>query len=106
VIENGADGGFIAANHSTMSLAHVSRAGAVTDVLGSTVTSAIQLEKPRALAALPEGGLVVRTRERLHVFNGLNVRLAWITACAVLARPIPELHQSTDRMRTRRKLAH
>ena len=75
------------------------------DVFGSAVTSVIQLSDPRALSVLPEGGLVVRTRERLHLFNGLNVRLAWITACAVYARPIPELHQSTDRMHTRRKLA-
>jgi hypothetical protein len=69
------------------------------------VTSAIELDEPYALAALPEGGLVVRTYERLHVFNGPNVRLAWITACAVLARPIPGLHQATSRMHTRRKLA-
>jgi hypothetical protein len=101
VIESGVEGDFIATNHSTV---HVSRAGAVTDVFDSTVTSAIPLDDPRALAALPEGGLVVRTRRRLHVFNGLNVRLAWITACAVFARPIPELHQSTSRMHTRRKL--
>jgi hypothetical protein len=106
VIEYGADGGFIAANHSTMSLAHFSRAGEVSDLIGSTVTSAIQLDKPLALEALPEGGLVVRTLGCLHVFNGPNARLAWITACAVLARPIPELHQSTNRMHTRRKLAH
>ena len=86
-------------------MARVSRDGAVLDVLDSTVSSAIQLDEPYALAALPEGGLVVRTHKRLHVFKGLNVRLAWITACAVLARPIPELHQSTSRMRTRRKLA-
>jgi hypothetical protein len=105
VIEYGADGGFIAANHSTMSLAHFSRAGEVSDLIGSTVTSAIQLDKPLALEALPEGGLVVRTLGCLHVFNGPNARLAWITACAVLARPIPELHQSTSRMHTRRKLA-
>jgi hypothetical protein len=105
VIEYGADGGFIADNQSTMNLVHVSRAGAVTDLIDSTVTSATQHNKPRALAALPEGGLVVRTRERLHVFNGRNVRLAWITACAVLARPIPELQQSTSRIHTRRKLA-
>jgi hypothetical protein len=75
-----------------MSLTHVSRAGEVTDAFGSTVTSAIQLGYPRALATLPEGGLVVRTRERLHVLNGLNVRLAWITACVVLTRRIPDLH--------------
>jgi hypothetical protein len=105
VIEYGADGGFITAIKARMKLAHVSRAGEVTDVLDSTVSSAIQLDDPLALAALPDGGLVVRTRKRLHVFNGLNVRLSWITACAVFARPIPELHQSTSRMRTRRKLA-
>jgi hypothetical protein len=105
VIEYRADGGFITTNELWMILVHVSRDGAVSDLIGSNVTSAIQLDDPRALAALPEGGLVVRTRERLHVFNGLNVRLAWITACAVFARPIPELHQSTSRMYTRRKLA-
>ncbi len=105
VIEYGAEGGFIATNELWVSLVYVSRAGEVTDALDSTVTSAIPLDDPRALAALPEGGLVVRTRERLHVFNGPNVRLAWITACAVFARPIPELHQPTNRMHTRRKLA-
>jgi hypothetical protein len=105
VIEYGADGGFITAINSRIDLVHVSRAGAVMDLFGSTVTSAIQLDQPLALAALPDGGLVVRTRERLHVFNGLNVRLTWITACVTLARPIPEQQQSTSRMRTRRKLA-
>ena len=92
VVEYGTDGGFLTANFSTIHFAHVSRAGAVTDVFDSTVTSAIQLDNPRALAALPEGGLVVRTREQLHVFNGLNARLAWITACVMLARPIPDMH--------------
>jgi len=106
VIEYGADGGFIATNELWVSLVHVSRDAAVSDLIGSTVTSAIQLDDPCALAALPEGGLVVRTRERLHVFNGLNVRLAWITACVVLARPIRELHSSSSRMHPRRKLAH
>ena len=104
VIEYGADGGFITAIKARIDLVHVSGAGEVTDVFYSTVTSAIQLDDPRALAALPEGGLVVRTLGCLHVFNGLNVRLAWITACAVFARPIPELHQPTSRMHTRRKL--
>jgi hypothetical protein len=61
------------------------------NVFDSAVTSVIQLSDPRALSVLPEGGLVVRTRERLHVFNGLNVRLAWITACAVLERSSLEL---------------
>jgi hypothetical protein len=91
-IEYGADGGFLAANSSKMSVVHVSRAGEVMDVFYSTVSSAIPLDDPRALAALPEGGLVVRTRKCLHVFNGLSVRLAWITACVTLARPICELH--------------
>jgi hypothetical protein len=92
VIENGADDGFIAANCNGMNLTHVSRDGAVTGVLDSTITSAIRLNKPYALAALPEGGLVVREYERLHVFNGLNVRLAWITACVVIALSTRGLH--------------
>jgi hypothetical protein len=92
VIEYGADGGFIAANFNGINLTHVPRDGAVMDVFDSTVTSAIRLNAPRALATLPEGGLVVRAAAQLHVFNGLNARLAWITACAVLARPIRELH--------------
>jgi hypothetical protein len=76
-----------------MNLAHVSRDGAVLDVLDSTVSSAIQLDEPYALAALPEGGLVARVYERLHVFNGPNVRLAWITACVTFACPFRELHE-------------
>jgi hypothetical protein len=93
VIAYGADGGFITTNELWVNCVHVSRAGEVLDLIGSNVTSAIQLDKQLALAALPEGGLVVRTLGCLHVFNGLNVRLAWITACAVYARPIPELHE-------------
>jgi hypothetical protein len=92
VIEYGADGGFIAANVSGVSLTHVSRDGAVTDVFDSAITRGTQIIRPHALAALPEGGLVVRTRERLHVFNSLNVRLAWITTCVVIALPIRGLH--------------
>jgi hypothetical protein len=92
VIEYAANSGIIAANVSGVSLTHVSRAGAVMDVFDSIITCGTQLIRPHALAALPEGGLVVRTRERLHVLNGLNVCLAWITACVVLTRPIPDLH--------------
>ncbi len=88
IIEYGTYGGYLAANILTMNLTHVSRDGAVMDVLGNTVTSAIPLNAPLALAALPDGGLVVRAREQLHVFNGRNVRLAWITACLVLPRPL------------------
>jgi DNA-binding beta-propeller fold protein YncE len=80
VIEYGAGGGFIAASQLRMSLTHVSRAGAVVDVFDRTVASAIQLSDPRALAALPEGGLVVRSYERLRVFNGRNVVLGIVHA--------------------------
>ena len=64
------------------------------------------LSAPLALAALPEGGLVVRTYKRLHMCNGPNIRLAWITACAVLARRSCELHPLLSSSHTRRKLAH
>jgi DNA-binding beta-propeller fold protein YncE len=106
VIAYGADDGFMAANTSTIRLTHVSRADAVMDVFGGNVASAILIDDPYALAALPEGGLVVRTLERLHVFNGPNIRLTWITACAVLARLNRELHPLLSSSHTRRKLVH
>jgi hypothetical protein len=94
VIEYGAGGSFITANISATNLTHVSRddAGIPVDLFDSTATNYTPLSDPYVLAALPEGGLLVGTLERLHVFNGLNVRLAWITVCVTLARPIRGLH--------------
>jgi hypothetical protein len=42
---------------------------------------------PSALAALPDGGMVVREwdGERFQVFRGFELRKAWITVCVTLA---------------------
>ncbi len=41
-----------------------------------------------ALAALPDGGLVMRKWNRLLVFRGLGLRVQWITACMLTARVV------------------
>ncbi len=39
-----------------------------------------------ALAALPDGGLIVRRRARFEVLHGLDLRINWMAACACLLR--------------------
>ncbi len=38
---------------------------------------------PPALGALPDGGLVVRDYERIHVLYGHALRVAWLSACVM-----------------------
>ncbi len=74
--------GFIVANWGRQNLVKVSVACGVIEVyLADSTFSA-----PSALAALPDGGLVVREWGKFHVFRGLGLRVEWITACVSLAR--------------------
>ena len=44
--------------------------------------------RPTALAALPDGGMVVRELggARFQVFHDLELRKAWVIACVTVAR--------------------
>ncbi len=81
------DNGFIVSNwgaSDTLTLVRVSLAGEVMGVYGNG-----EFNQPStSLAALPDGGLVVRggDDDKFRVFRGLGLRVAWITVCVLLAR--------------------
>lgn len=89
VLECGSEDGFNVANWASRNLVRVSLAGEVVDVYENA-----EFNQPiTSLAALPDGGLVVRERGdshygdgRFRVFRGLGLRVEWIAACVSLAR--------------------
>ncbi len=88
VLECASDGSFIVAAHSCHNLVKLSRDGAKVGVYGKCGGGNGEFNRPTALAALPDGGMVVRecSGARFQVFKGLVVRFEWITACAMFAR--------------------
>ncbi len=80
--------GFIVANYEANNLVKVSSGGEVVGVYGKHGSWDGEFDCPSALAALPDGGLVVREFwcRRFQVFRGLGLRVEWITACVSLAR--------------------
>ncbi len=81
--------GFIVANTLAHNLVKVTAAGEVVDVFEESMPPGNRVfNRPSTLAALPDGGLVVREFQdrRFHVFHGLGLRVEWITACVSLAR--------------------
>jgi hypothetical protein len=91
VLECASDGSFIVTNYVSHKLIKLSRDGAKVEVYGKRGDGNGEFYYPTALAALPDGGMVVRDygRERFQVFKGLVVRFEWITACALFARARP-----------------
>jgi tripartite motif-containing protein 71 len=87
VLECASDGSFIVANRGH-DLVKLSRDGAKVEVYGKKGDGNGEFTDPTALAALPDGGMVVREWHgaRFQVFKGLVVRFEWITACAMFAR--------------------
>ncbi len=63
-----------------VSLSH----GSVVDTFGRHGSARCEFNYPCAMAALPEGGLLVREHDskRLQMFHGLVLRMAWIAVCA------------------------
>lgn len=88
VLERARDGCLIVANTYGSNLIGFSRDGAKTWRFGRRGCGPREFNMPNALAALPEGGLVVLEWEggRFQVFHGLDLRKAWITACVAVAR--------------------
>jgi hypothetical protein len=88
VLECASDGSFIVANYSCHNLIKLNRDGSTFEVYGKKGGGNGEFNLPSALAALPDGGLVVREWHgaRFQVFKGLAVRFEWITACAMFAR--------------------
>lgn len=73
-------GGFITADYWDDTLTMISRAGEQV-----SVTDDNRFCGPCALAALPDGGLVVREIDSFQVFFGLDLRMAWLQTCSVWA---------------------
>ncbi len=79
--------GFVVANTGVYNLVKMSSDGKCLDVFEeSMLLRDAKSKHPTALAALPDGGLVVRNYFCLQVFRGLGLRVEWITACVSLAR--------------------
>jgi hypothetical protein len=87
VLECASDGGFIVANRAAHNLIKLSRVGVKAGVYGKEGGGDGEFNLPATLAALPDGGLVVRDwyGKRFQVFHGLELRKAWITVCVTLA---------------------
>jgi hypothetical protein len=87
VLECASDGGFVVANVDTNELVKFSKDGSKFEILGKEGQADGEFCGPSALAALPDGGLVVRESngDRFQVFHGLELRKAWITMCVTLA---------------------
>ncbi len=79
LLECDSDGSFIVANSSGDTVAKMSAVGAVLDVYRPADGEAFDF--PCALAALPDGGLVVRVEHSLLVFRSLALRFHWIALC-------------------------
>jgi DNA-binding beta-propeller fold protein YncE len=72
VLECGTDGSLVVVNCDDHNLVKVSREGAVVDVYGKEGTGTGEFSWPSALAALPDGGMVVQEWRGKHfqVFGG------------------------------------
>ncbi len=72
VLECALDGSFIVANFSAHNMVKLSRAGAKEGVYGEFGDGNGEFTHPTALAALPDGGMVVRELHgaRFQVFGG------------------------------------
>ncbi len=72
MLECDSDGRFIVANFSSDNLVKLSRDGAKVGVFGKKGGGNGEFTDPIALAALPDGGMVVRERNgaRFQVFGG------------------------------------
>jgi hypothetical protein len=84
VLECTADGTFLVASLYNSRLAAVSRRdGAVIGTYGRRGTCDGEFDEPCAMAALPDGGLIVREHDgmRFQVFKGLALRMTWIAVC-------------------------
>jgi hypothetical protein len=73
--------GFIAANCRRNNLILLSRDGGMVEVYGKRGDGDGNFQWPSALAALPDGGLVVRDVVRFRVLHDVTFRMAWIAAC-------------------------
>ncbi len=72
VLECASDGSFIVANANGHNLVKLSRDGAKVEVYGKRGDGNGEFNEPTALAALPDGGVVVREWDgaRFQVFGG------------------------------------
>ena len=86
VLEYTLDGSFIVS--TGQNLTKLSRDDTGFEVFGTAGRGDGEFNSPTALAAIPDGGIVVREfhGERFHVFRGFELRKTWITVCVTLGR--------------------
>jgi hypothetical protein len=87
VLECATDGSFIVANICSNNLVKLSRHGVKLGVYGKTSSGDGEFADSPGLAALPDGGMVVRDRHgtRLSILRDHCHRLEWIGACVSAA---------------------
>jgi hypothetical protein len=75
--------GFIVANYYSHQVIKLSRDGIIAGVYGKKGGGNGEFNRPTALAALPDGGLVVQEYDgmRFQVFHDLAFRITWIAVC-------------------------
>jgi hypothetical protein len=86
VLECASDRSFIVANDKDHNITKLNRDNSDFEVYGKKGRGDGEFLCPTALAALPDGGLIVRDWfERFHVFRGFELRKTWVTVCVTLA---------------------
>ena len=87
VVECAANGSFVTTNLWGHNLVEISQDGEIVGVYGKEGSGDGEFDRSTALAALPDGGLVVLESGgmRFQVFAGKQLRSAWIRACVTLA---------------------
>jgi hypothetical protein len=96
VLECASDGSFIVANDHGRYVVRLRRGGTKVEPLDGfeegfdddDEAEASEVATRSTLAALPDGGMVVRgfKESRFQVFHGLELRKAWITVCVTFAK--------------------
>jgi hypothetical protein len=88
VLESASGHSFVVANHEGHNLVKLSRDDSEWEVLEDEDEDEDEddPDMPVALAALPDGGLVVRKigNYKLHMFRGQQLRHEWVAACVTI----------------------
>jgi hypothetical protein len=87
VLECASNGSFVLVAHVGYRRVAFCEGGAATKICDRRGGGDYMIMGASALAALPDGGLVVRDDATIRAFRGLGLRVAWIAACVAATRP-------------------